>query len=362
VEAGGAILNNENVVKPGWVLQLPPDATGDGVRTGPLPQPDDAPGLLRAATASPTPAPTTPGAASHQATPAKSLPTTLMVSVGVGVLVVALLALAVWAARTGRLAIPRRLHRRRAAPATHPDSPATATVERSLRAIATACAAAGHAPPGLYAVVVGPDHIRLRLSSPADDPPAGFHAEDDGRTWRGDLKLLESAAVDASLDFPYPRLVTLGTTTEGHVLLHLGEGDGIICLDGDPDAARDLADLWTKELASNPWSHAVPVLHAGLSEADIASPPPGATSMPQDEQAHDNMPDGAGVLILSRPPRESDLDDLTSLTTRDQDNWAVIALGNSPAARWRLTVTNDHRIETGLLTETLHTTGRLAMT
>jgi hypothetical protein len=46
------VLTDPQIIQPGWVLVLPGDASGPGVRFGPLPPPATAPAPTRSATAS----------------------------------------------------------------------------------------------------------------------------------------------------------------------------------------------------------------------------------------------------------------------------------------------------------------------
>lgn len=67
-----------------------------------------------------------------------------------------------------------------------------------------------------------------------------------------------------SLTEPYPRLVSLGHTSKGFVLLNLSQVGGIISLEGDAQQARALAEDWTRELTTSPWSRGVQVVRIGF--------------------------------------------------------------------------------------------------
>jgi hypothetical protein len=96
LQPNGGRLENPRIIEPGWVLELPPDAKGPGVRVGQLPQPTPS-----ASAAPPSRSPSRSGAA-----PSSSAVVMVVASLA---LVVAGTLMAVGA----RLAMPRRGRRRR---------------------------------------------------------------------------------------------------------------------------------------------------------------------------------------------------------------------------------------------------------
>src|SRR5262249_36106349 len=141
--------------------------------------------------------------------------------------------------------------------------------------------------PGVYAVVASGEQIRLRLSTPDERPPQGWGVEQEGRTWVAALRGLQYAPVIDALPDPYERLVTLGATSDGRVLLNLAEADGIIALQGDAAMQRRLAEEWTHELATNPWSRGVTVVRAGFGAPEAAANLPRTVWVPEAEQLWD---------------------------------------------------------------------------
>jgi hypothetical protein len=358
-EPGGLRVERPEVIRPGWVLQLPPDAHGNGVRVGPLP-------TFGPGTATPTGAATS--APAQQSAPApRPAPAAATSGAGGGVpalalwlplaaAVVALAGLLTWAGRTGRLAAlnPGRLRRKRSAAPPHPDTSASWTVDRSLRVLAASCAGQRRPLPGVYAVVVGAEQIRLRLSAPDEMPPAGWSAEHDGRTWVADLRDLQYAAVDDTRPEPYERLVTLGTTADGRLLLNLAQARGIIAVQGDAAMQRGLVDQWARELAGNPWSRQVAVLGAGFGSGFGAGHR--ARWLPDLAQLWDCLAEvPAGVLLLARAPSGRDLARLSELAASPGLEWTVVVLGGAKQARWQFTVRPGGWLDTGFLPEPIRT-------
>ncbi len=355
LEPDGLRVERPEVIKPGWVLQLPADAKGDGVRIGPLPlivpsSHNAAPGAQPGAARSGPAQSSTPRASSKLSGMALALWGLL------GVIVLALTAAAVWAWRTGRLPLPNRPRRRRTVTTAPPDSSAAWVVDRSLRVLATACAQQNRSLPGVYAVVVGGEQIRLRLSAPDELPPTGWSVEDEGRTWVATLRGLQYAPMDDGRPDPYPHLVTLGNTGDGRVLLNLVEARGLIAIKGTAAMQRRMADAWTRELATNPWSREITVLRAGFGTADVDAHPPGTLSVPGVEQLWDNLAEGGnGVVLVAHAPGGRDLQRLNELAAQAKPAWAVVVLGGPKDARWQLAVQPDGWLETGFLPDPVRT-------
>jgi hypothetical protein len=353
VEPGGFRVERPEVLRPGWVLQLPSDAKGRGVHAGPLPRVPDAaaPGTATGATATrPGPSATPPRRTAAAASVGAAVPAWVM-WLALGVALLAAAGAGIWLVRSGRVRVPAR--RGRAAVPAHPDSSAAWTVDRSLRVLATACAQQNRPLPGVYAVVVGLDEIRLRLSAPDERPPSGWSVEQDGRTWTADLRRVQYAPVDDGPADPYPRLVTLGTTSDGRVLLNLAEAHGIVALTGDAAMQRRMAERWARELASNPWSRAVTVVRAGFGAAE---PGPRTRDVPEVEQLWDALgADAGGVVLVARAPGGRDLERLGELAGRVDPEWAVVVLGGAAAARWQLALQPDGALDTGFLPEPVRT-------
>ena len=321
----GLVVDNPEVIEPGWILLLPPDAEGDGVQTGPLPVASTPP-----ASSAPTSAPPAVAAPAAESSP-------IGLIIAGALLVAAAVVLLVWLLR----------RRRRPAPKPpvfdHPTSPTRTlhaavdwTIDRALRGLA-----AGDRPvPPIAGVSLDETRIVLRLETPDAHPSSPWRTTDEGRSWDASLGDLQALPAAGDVPNPCPRLVTLGTTGGTRELLDLGRCTGLISIDGD--TAADVAAAWAEELISSPWSDRVrvvtgdlrvPVRSDQLTARDSISEALAATEGP-----------GPGVLILGAPPADGDLHRARGLT-----DWVVIVLGQTHYDQWRFTAHPDGRLDTGTL-------------
>ena len=230
--------------------------------------------------------------------------------------------------------------------ATSYESSGAWTVDRAVRALATACARRSRPVPAAGALVLGPDSVQLRLVTPDEAAPPGWSTEEQGRTWRFPLDLLPDAPIDPALPPPYPRLVSLGVTGDGRMLLNLAEADGLVSLEGDPARVGDLARTWAARLTTSPWSAGLQVIRAGFGD----DPGERFTGLDVPDLAEVtgilDGPDG-GVLVLAEAPQGRDLEYVTWLIG-DTRRWSVVTI-EAADARWRLRVDSAGTVQTGLL-------------
>jgi hypothetical protein len=216
------------------------------------------------------------------------------------------------------------------------------TVDRAVRALATACARESRAVPEVVALTLAPEHLRLHLGAPDEWAPPGWSVADEGRTWWIELGKVQSAPIDHDIAEPFPRLVSLGVTGAGRILLNLAAADGVISVEGDATRAYGLVQAWASRLTTSPWSGGVRVIRVGFaSEESLANLAGAASSL--------NDPDG-GVLMLAEPPQNRDLEYVTWLARERHRGWSIVVL-RADDARWRLTVDPSGSVETGLLDE-----------
>jgi hypothetical protein len=216
------------------------------------------------------------------------------------------------------------------------------TVDRAVRALATACARESRAVPAVVALTLAPEHLLLHLTSPDEWAPAPWSVADDGRTWWIELGEAQSAPIDHGIAEPFPRLVSLGVSGAGRVLLNLAAADGVISVDGDAARAYGLVQTWASRLTTSPWSGEVRVIQVGFASDDSLAGLAEAASLLND-------PDG-GVLVLAEPPQNRDLEYVTWLAGEQHRGWSIVVLG-ADDARWRLTVDASGMVESGLLDE-----------
>ncbi|MFF5055233.1 hypothetical protein ACFY1S_18830 [Micromonospora sp. NPDC000663] len=222
------------------------------------------------------------------------------------------------------------------------------TIDRAVRALATGCADGQRAVPAVGAVVLGPEAVVLRLTTPDEAPPPGWTTEDHGRTWRASLGWLATAApVNDRLAHPFPLLVSLGVTDGGRLLLNLAEADGLISVGGDLGLARGLVRSWSRRLTTSPWSTGSRVIRVGF-EPDHDFTGLDVSRLVEAGQAL-NDPQG-GVLVFADPPVGRDVYQVDRLLAEPVRRWSVVAVGMD-GATWRFTVGMDGTIDTGILAE-----------
>ncbi|WP_370097648.1 RICIN domain-containing protein [Streptacidiphilus sp. MAP12-20] len=223
-------------------------------------------------------------------------------------------------------------------------------MDRVVRVLATACDRENRGVPVAHAIVVGPDSVRFHLKTPDERPPTGWTADLGGRTWQAPLRRLQSAGVAESLPEPYPRLVSLGHNSKGFVLLNLSQAGGIVGLEGDARQARALAQDWTHELTTSPWSRDVQVVRVGFRPG--TADPAGSTEAPTLADAEAALAaESGGVLLLASLPGGRDRERVYTLANDPEGRWSVVVVGRVEHPRWRFTIDAAGVVDTGILDE-----------
>ncbi|WP_137122964.1 LysM peptidoglycan-binding domain-containing protein [Segeticoccus rhizosphaerae] len=136
-------------------------------------------------------------------------------------------------------------------------STAAPTVERMdalLRRLAARQATHGEPLPRLAAVELTDTDVMLHLSAPAG-LPAPWQDRHEQLHWACPADLdPDHVHPEPSDAAPYPLLVTLGVSDEGHLWLLNCEQPATIGITGDTTYGRDFARYLAAELALNPWS------------------------------------------------------------------------------------------------------------
>lgn len=347
----GSALTEPTSLNPGWILQLPADAEGEGVQFGPLPGADSSVKTPPAAsepakTSSPTPpaSPTsTPSAdaeprvdaeeprsedvASAQSADAdmSGPPAALLIALAVVVVVLVAAGVFFW------------LRRRRSRPVANGERPRAAadrsaswTVDSALKIVVATCADEQIVFPGLYLVTVDATSIHLQLSSPSTKVPTGWTASPDGRTWTASLAYLQTQQVPAATNEQFSALATLGTTDEGRLLLDFRQAKGVVSVEGAAPAVNDVIDGWLTELTNSPWS--------GTPEVERLSSRGSAQQPSLDEFLAATDRAETGIAILEDSPTRAQSDALRNLYSSPAFGWIIIADGAFPGASWMFTV------------------------
>jgi hypothetical protein len=333
----GEYMTDPRKPRPGWVLKMPKDATGKGLRFGPLPGYEPA-SASPSATPSASPSPVD---VSDAEAASSSVPWPAIGWAGAAVLVLGLLVgLVVWLVRR------RKRHEPFDDSLLRTDTSAAWTVDRALRVLMAACERDGLEVPGTTGVFIEGSSLRLRLTNPASPAPEPWTVSEDGQSWSAPLAKLQSGAASDGSTAQFARLVNLGMGETGRVLVNFSVARGVISLDGPTRVRHEVLRRWLGELTGNPWSNEPRVVMVG-------------NGLPQPEQVEHlagieqvvpelEVGDG-GVLVLSQAPSAAQQDMLAARFASPDFTWVVIVLGQSPSARWRFTAGDDGWLRSGFL-------------
>ncbi|WP_336207676.1 BTAD domain-containing putative transcriptional regulator [Nonomuraea sp. LPB2021202275-12-8] len=236
------------------------------------------------------------------------------------------------------------------------DTPGARILDLGLRLLGTELAAAGRTPPTVYAAHLSPRTLDLWIHPPDGDPPAPWTAQDGGQVWRlaaAEGRLLGEQAGGA----PYPGLVSIGTDASGRVLIDLEAAQGLINIRG-PQTTAALAAL-AVELATNRWSDRMRITLVGFGEELTAIAPDRiravgglaevlpeleATAAPRQEVLTGRItgrPRDAHYLLSAVAPTHDEARRLALLARNDTAGYVVT--GEVPHATWTWEITEDGR-------------------
>jgi hypothetical protein len=147
-------------------------------------------------------------------------------------------------------------------------------LDTALRQLSAALASQGRRPPGVYAARLGDRHLDLLIAPPDAEPPAPWAAVSAGGIWRLPRLAVPALPLDGSADLagaspagaPFPGLVSLGTDDDGRVLVDLESAHGLIAVDGPPELVRGVLAAMAMELATNRWSDQMEITLVGFGD------------------------------------------------------------------------------------------------
>ncbi|MBO0610801.1 discoidin domain-containing protein [Myceligenerans salitolerans] len=342
----GKYLTDPHTLLAGWVLQLPDDAVGDGVKFGRLPGSETKPRPSPSPTPSPSPSPSP--VAAQESVDGSDAATGVLLPLGLALGGALLLAGLVLAAV--RLTATVRKRRAERIPfddsVLRTDTSAAWTVDHALRALIAACERDGLDVPGVTGVFVEGSTLRLRLTNPASVGPAPWAVSEDGQSWVAPLSKLQAAPVSDGSTARFARLVNLGMSETGRVLVNFALARGVVSLDGSVRARHEVLRRWLGEFTGNPWSGEprVVMVGDGLPRPDQVEHVSGFDQVKQEMEVGDG-----GVLVLSQPPSSADRDFLAERFADPAFGWVVIVLGSWPGAKWRFTARDDGWLRSGFL-------------
>jgi nucleoid-associated protein YgaU len=286
VQPGGDRLRDPHLIQPRWRLTVPTPPAPDAGEPDDTPEPrhppiDDEPPTddpHQAPTPEPTAEPSTPNTPAGSADETSEsddangadgadgagAPWILPGLTGAGALLAGALLLTLRARRRtnlryrrpGHINVPPPAELRPVEKTARLSGTATASavrrVDHLLRHLADELERIGQPPPKLVTVELSTATITLRLDQAAE-LPAPWEGRDT--TWTA----LLSHVPDADQLPPYPLLVSVGQTVDGHLVLVNLEHLGSVALTGDAEHAAALGRHIAAELALNPWSVLVDV-------------------------------------------------------------------------------------------------------
>ena len=383
----GSRLTIASLIRPGWILRMPRDALGPGVRVVTLPEQAHGPGGdMRAGhgtavgTGGGRPAPTTPGgavpAARGAAAPggAAVYPYELAAAALLAAGVVSALGRRrreqLWHRAFGRqVAVPVRPAPAAAAEVAlrlAADEPSARMIDTSLRHLSQVLAMQGRALPTVFAAHVGGHNLDLWVAPADPGAPAPWVAVGDGQVWRLPLAVAPGLDPDqvTGAPAPYPGLVSIGTDATGRVLVDLESAQGLIAITGEPHRVQAVLAAITVELVTSRWSGPVTVTLVGFG-ADLTVLAPGrvtavgtlAEALParlaRAELADESLagqPWAPHYLISAVPPSADEREQLLALARAGPAAAAgYVIAGDIAGATWTWEITDQGRLRAGLL-------------
>ncbi|MGH1565706.1 BTAD domain-containing putative transcriptional regulator [Mumia sp. DW29H23] len=398
VQPDGRTLTNPDLIHPGWVMKMPNDARGPGLK------------VVEAARDDVAPPASAPSDGSSQADGAAAAADTAEAGGaegagaggGVGGVVDDVVESSTneWApifGAAGGLALAGALlglRRRRAsnpgggggdrprgsAPVTSPHVDIASRVEAGLRQEAAPkdgqwLAGAvrslhGTAVPPVARAALSADGLVVAFrTAPEQELPTGWASTSDSRTWM----LPRDAAVSLAAPSPLPGLVCVGVRDDGAVLLlDLESYDGVVSLGGDPVVARGVAMSLAVETATHPWADDPAVTLVGFADdvsalgnvravGDIGRALDALDNVAHDHRATCRAYDVESVqearrlaerpadlrlelLVCSGVPDAASLARLRAWAADPMVAIAVVVVGDCPDGAARLTATDEGRL------------------
>ncbi len=395
VQADGRVLRNADLIRPGWVMKMPNDATGPGLKVV-----DHAAALLGGgAPASPTQTSASqtsldathaaPDDAARTGESAPFLDPGLAPLFGVaGGVALAGVALGLrrrrasasfgqlWASRRRLVGAgpddgpdggPGRGGAAQAAVALGAEADASSAgwLDRGLRGLSTGLV------PAPSAVSLSGAGVAVAFEGEGGSPPAGWIATGP-KVWTLDRDVDLAGQGPA----PFPGLVALGRRDDGSLaFVDLESVPGVVCLGGDGVTARGVAMSLALDTATHPWADERVVTLVNFASADLGALAPqrlrhtddlgrvleslenlatyqrGACRAAGLDSARAARCSAPGTItwayhlvVCSGVPSPEELSRLAALAADPQVALGVVVVGDAPEAGMRLTVRDDSRL------------------
>ncbi|MEU5567717.1 hypothetical protein [Micromonospora musae] len=342
-------------IRAGWVFVLPEGATSGEIRIGapptaapptgqqPAGQQPDAPPAGQQPEAPPA---DRPQPAAVQPAPPVDGDETLIL--GLRPITAALLGVGALLVLAVVVLVPILLAQRRRPAESADPAPASgsrAVLDRALRQVATQ---AGQAQ--VYAALIGPDRVSLRLAPALPEAPPPWQARQQGAIWEAPSWQLDQNLDDSG---ELPLLATVGTVGGELAVVNLGRAPGIVALTGDPAAAMRVAVSFLDEIARHPAAASVVISVVGTLPA--ASTAPERVRVIADA-GYLLTPSGDGgealrdhLVVVTAPIPPAELERLGALAAVSEGTAAVLVVGDAPNAAWRFAADADGSLDVGVL-------------
>ncbi|AZP22830.1 hypothetical protein EJC51_46440 [Streptomyces aquilus] len=140
--------------------------------------------------------------------------------------------------------------------------------------------------PAVSGALIGTATVQVLHEDPTSAAPAPFTAGADGVWVLPDDADLLDADTAAQVPTPYPALVTLGTTSDGELLLLNLAALPALLLDGEPAHISEVCTALALELTTSPWSDGLELITVGCADGlDHLLPTPALTPLPDGQHA-----------------------------------------------------------------------------
>lgn len=253
-------------------------------------------------------------------------------------------------------------------------------LDRALRLLAEGRRAQGQALPDASAVYVNDEQVIVHLagSGTAGLPPTPWRETEEGRVWV--LRAEDALGHSCEGPAPWPALVNIGMSHGFDLLVDLEYAPGLVSISGDPQGARDAALSSVVDLVTHPWSDGVRVTLVGFAgDEALAEVSAGRITQVRslDEALATARRDvdtqaalvrslgvdgvlagrvaGAGsdlqphVIVMSGSPDQDEAQRITALLSGGRTGLAVVCVGQTLAARWRFAVDGGGALDLGVL-------------
>ena len=348
---GRTLTDPAQPVRAGWIFVLPEGATSGEIRIGTpssatpnVGQQPSASSVERPQGGAPVTAPPAPPANGGETLVLGLRPVTATL-LGIGTLLLAIVVL-----------VPILLARRRRTAGSARSAPVPAPGSRQVLDRALGQLAAQASPAQVYAALIGPDRVSLRLAPALPDAPPPWRARQQGAIWEALAWQLDQSTDRGDR---LPLLATVGTVGGELAVVNLGRAPGIVALTGDPEAARRVARAFLDEVGRRAAAASVTISMVGPpllpwpvpeyvrividARAVLTRSDDGLGVSHQPAVLHDHLV----VVTTAIPPTE--LERLGALAAVSGGTAAVLVVGDAPNAAWRFEVDANGTLDVGVL-------------